>query len=536
MLKHASHFSGVLAEGEILFDTHFGYLLDHLCRQKDCLLPQSPQTIDNLLALGEIMVKEATGEDFDKGLMLDPQGLNPPDTESPSISDSSIPSIYTFLGQFIDHDITARTDRNGNVTNISNPDGTARYLEPNDPDFIIENLKNGRRPHLDLDSVFGDGPSLLMGTYQTEADHFYDGDLQLKLNASGIFDLPRKTTEEVKLGKCAALIADARNDENLNLSQLHAVFLKAYNKIYNNLSAADAPNKESKYILARKLLRWAYQYIVLNDYLFQVCIPAVVEDTLYNGPYYYNLSKGTFMPLEFSVAGFRFGHSMIRQNFKVNSTSSATISELLNFKNMDVIFNKEECTLKSDWVIDWKFYAPINGTNPTNKARKIDPKIVRGLFELDRRPPTQILAKLTQRNLIRGYSLSIPTGQSVAKAMQIVPLRPEDILDNPNFLQEDKDLLTTSCFTQKTPLWFYILQEAHLHADGESLGAVGSRLVAETLVGLVKYDPNGYLSNSCHPAIICNKTTGKIDGIELPTGGRPKRIQNISDLLEYVNP
>ena len=365
--------------------------------------------------------------------------------------------------------------------------------------------------------------------YTTEADVFYEGDLSLKIqDDDGYFDLPRKKDGDglkVKLRNCAALIADARNDENLNLSQLHAVFLAAYNRIY----ASSPGSPREKYIYARKILRWIYQFIVIDDYLPRVCMKDIVADTLINGPYYYNLSKGIFMPLEFSVAGFRFGHSMIRQDFQVNEDKKLSITELLNFRTKDgeKLIDEKECRLKKEFIIDWSFY--VDGGD--NKARKIDPKIVEGLFSLGDRPPTHVLAKLTQRNLLRGYSLSIPTGQSVAKAMQTQPLSTEQILENSKFGPEDKDFLLTSGFTHKTPLWFYILQEAYAHTGGNTLGVVGSRLVAETLIGLVKYDPNSYLNNLDHDSVI--HENGKVKGILVPD--RPRNpINYMEELINYA--
>ena len=45
-----------------------------------------------------------------------------------------------------------------------------------------------------------------------------------------------------------------------------------------------------------------------------------------------------------------------------------------------------------------------------------------------------------------------------------------------------------------TPLWFYILREAELPPyNTERLGAVGGRIMAEVIVGLLQRDPNSYL-------------------------------------------
>lgn len=63
-------------------------------------------------------------------------------------------------------------------------------------------------------------------------------------------------------------------------------------------------------------------------------------------------------------------------------------------------------------------------------------------------------------------------------------------------------------FAGRTPLWYYILREAELTAAGQDaagqpvgsshLGAVGGRLVAEVLIGLLAGDPLSSLSVQPH--------------------------------------
>jgi hypothetical protein len=48
-------------------------------------------------------------------------------------------------------------------------------------------------------------------------------------------------------------------------------------------------------------------------------------------------------------------------------------------------------------------------------------------------------------------------------------------------------------FKEPAPLWYYILREAEIREDGERLGGVGGRIVAEVLLGLLKGDPLSYL-------------------------------------------
>ena len=48
-------------------------------------------------------------------------------------------------------------------------------------------------------------------------------------------------------------------------------------------------------------------------------------------------------------------------------------------------------------------------------------------------------------------------------------------------------------FAEHAPLWYYVLREASLRADGRRLGPVGGRIVAEVLIGLLEGDPFSYL-------------------------------------------
>lgn len=529
MLKNVTHSGGVEDVEEILFTTPFGYMFPDAAGSEECLLPVSERSLDALLALGEAM-GDAT---------------HPPKSDL----DSKIPAVFTYLGQFIDHDVTARTDRETDFSRISQADGQPRPMTPVAPAQVAAALKNGRRPQLDLDSLYGDGPGLIKGV-KTEAAELYDGaggKLKLVDRGGGRVEVPREGRR--------ALIGDGRNDENVNVSQLHAAFAALHNAVVDRLSApknSGIPAGIWKYSKARQIVRWVYQYIVVHDYLPRVCDPGVVNDVLRNGPYFFGPGTGgeeLFMPLEFSVAGFRFGHSMIRPSYRIGAGSATTkIEDILGVSATrpaakDLLEESGGAwRLKEKNLVHWSNFIDFGGRSKPQFARKIDPLISDGLFELpfeDDALAMAMIRHLAQRNLCRGYLLSIPTGQAVAAAMGVEPLTDGALYDKGKKGEPIRDALGYGRFLRRTPLWYYVLREAQVQKHGETLGEVGSRLVAETIVGFLKHDPNsfwnnGYLSNPSSGFWSKLAWHGRVgpDGIKVP--GRRKPIASLADMIDYA--
>ncbi len=498
-----SHFGGVDVGGEITFFTPFNYLFPQLARDPDSLVMDNNKTADLMVELGEAMTEFQLGADA-------------------GAFDGTAPAVFTYLGQFIDHDLTARTDRATETSDVEDPS----FVKRRHPDCIITELLNGRRPHFDLDSVYGDGPGMVPGKSVSVAEEFglYDGG-KLKVTdiAPNRVDIPRGPDGSSR-------IADGRNDENLNISQLHAAFHAFHNKVFDALP--NAMTDLAKYARARQLTRWAYQYLVIEEYLRVICIDEVVDDTLANGPRHFGHTAGRgdiFMPLEFSVAAFRFGHTMVRPDYQLNANQNRTIGDIFfpgrpggsgdnppTAGNADDLLNGG--VLNPDFAIDWEHYVP-NGTGPVQLARKFDLRLSMGLDRLDFEPMLRVLAS---RNLLRSFSLSIPTGQAMARAMGLVPVSEADIVTGarPAF----EAVLSQNELKTRTPLWYYILREAEIHTNGLTLGELGSRIVCETMVGLMASNPNSYLNNPHADAV-------RTDGIEVAPG---VVVSDIRSFLEFA--
>lgn len=524
----------LLARADVDEDaTPFDYLFPALPTQAEKLLPaDNPAVVVLALKLlGDSMVED------------------PPLPEDPlqSTNNSVIPPVYTYWGQFIDHDLTANTDRSSDIGDVTNPN-----LQPIPPDVVIRDLKNLRTPTLNLDSVYADGPTL-GGAPRTAAAGFYHGvKFRIGANATQVppipataevpppvtdlhRDLPRigplldgkiikeeeipDTIREKPNFRFNAFVGDLRNDENLIVAQLHLAFLRFHNEVVDWLEKHEGGcNEVELFERARKLVQWHYQWLVVHDFLRTVTLSGVVDKVLLRGPQFYALRNGEiFMPLEYSVAAYRFGHSMVRAAYDFNRNFGRPGNVLPNtsfdllflftgngFERQDgnVVLNPflgQGPTLPFSWIIEWDRFVDKGSSFADHFARKIDTRLappLRDIVNEGNQAATiairTILKRLARRNLLRGYLLSIPTGQALAEAMEVPPLTPAELTagNNPGM----NDILLEAGFLERTPLWYYVLKEAEVRANGNSLGELGSRIVCETIIGLLVNDPASYLN------------------------------------------
>ncbi|MBB4691232.1 peroxidase family protein [Paractinoplanes abujensis] len=477
---------------------------------------------------------------------------------------SVIPAVYTYWGQFIDHDITANTDRMNAFTDLRQPD-----LTPKNPAEVRANLSNLRQPALNLDSLYGDGPDF--AGVHTPSAALYNG---IELRVDDVFvsdqipgvrippeddlqhDLPRQlddglpadaTGEQRAKHRTTAVIGDARNDENLVVAQFHVAFLRFHNNVVKHLretSNGYQMSDQELFLQARDLVRWHYQWLVVHDFLKTIAMPGVVDKVLLDGNRHYVLEPGQepYMPIEFSVAAYRFGHSMVRgaydfnRNFGRNETGrpvlpSAPFGLLFAFTggHKQPFNNSSDSTLPFNWVIEWARFVDKGDGISDHFARRIDTKLAPPLADMqkeisaaDENAPDEIktmLKGLAIRNLLRGYHLALPTGQAVAAKIGARPLSADELQRGNS--PELNDALQP--FLEHTPLWFYVLKEAEIRCHGNFLGEVGSRIVAETLIGQLRADPESYLGQyrGWNPA----------KGVRLPNG---EPIVTITDVFRYA--
>jgi hypothetical protein len=351
---------------------------------------------------------------------------------------------WPIFGQFVAHDITA--DRSILLSHANTAE-----------------LRNARSPLLNLECLYGDGPTGHPFLYQRDDPAKFllglDG-ADLQRNADGI-----------------AIIGDPRNDSHMLMSQLHLAMLKAHNALVDEVRlAGTATGRE--FDEASRQLRWHYQWIVLNEFLPTLVGQTLADQVLREGPRWLRPGRSAFIPLEFADAAYRYGHSQIRHRYRLNSQTDPVplFPDLLGFR-----------AVPREHAVDWKLFFDAPGTPPAQRSKKMDGKLVRALIEL----PVAVTGEceiedyhsLAVRDLQRGQGVGLPSGEEVARHIGVAPLTAEQVG------------IASTGWKGETPLWYYVLREADACTGGHRLGPVGGRIVAEVLVGLIDADATSFRKN-----------------------------------------
>lgn len=430
----------------------------------------------------------------------------------PDSVDPAIPAGFTYLGQFVDHDLTM--------------DRTEAQLGE---DVNLDELVQGRSPALDLDSVYGRGPTdredrkfynedgLTLKLGRTTAAPFPPNDQGVNVELDG-FDLPRVGgTEGTLADRRLPLIPDTRNDENLVIAQTHLGFIRFHNRVVEELALKGLSGRRLFTAAHEQVVRH-YQWMLRTDFLPRIVDPAIVTDVFTNGRRFFEVRgrQGIrpTMPLEFAVAAYRLGHSMIRGAYQWNRVFNSggpgplgTLELLFTFTGVAGNFaggTPAELDdpnsgivdrLPTNWIADFRRLfdfteagrpdlAPPAATGG-NVTKRIDTLLVNPLTQLPAgtfggrgTQFPEIHRNLAFRNLTRANMVELASGQQMARLFRVEPLTSEQILRGNQGVSLDS--LTDqqkSTVTSTTPLWFYILREAEF--NGGRLGAVGGRIVAE---------------------------------------------------------
>jgi len=393
---------------------------------------------------------------------------------------------YTYFSQFVGHDLTHDN------TPLKGP-----YLDP-------ELTPNDRTPFLDLDQLYGGGPQRAPALYQGDP-----GKEMFKLGAT----TPTGYLRDLPVENGTILIGDqedARNLDNLVLRQLHVVFLKFHNEAVKQLSAKPSTiigienlGPGTIFERAKRLVRWHYQWIVQHDFLPRILHTGVWSrrprtiDPTSGSP------TGRFsIPIEFSLAAFRFGHSMVRNAYGLNCRQKRVVlPELMALGHRPSPFS-------DDFMIEWgRFFDGLPASGPVASSSFIDTSIAAPLHDLSpsiirlssKMEHSMEPARLPVRTLIRGARAGLPSGQEVANALvKRGIVKPRDCLTSAQLTRDtfnhSGSVLHQIGLEGNTPLFYYLLKEAEINGTGLTLGPIGSHIVAEVILGALMADADSYIS------------------------------------------
>lgn len=396
--------------------------------------------------------------------------------------DSTISAAYTYFGQLIAHDLT-------------------RSQFTDTPTKVI----NEASPALDFDTLFGP-----VGTDCKPAGKtICEGGLSLGYtqNEKRPLDLPRAANSH-------ACIADDRNDQNMMLAQM----VVAITQFHHCVKTLCHPKDDTEH---RRITVQHLQSIVLDDFARHLVPCPVIQDVRTNGRASVRPDIATEdfqIPIEFALAGFRFGHAMVRESYDLSIyLLGRRLEQVLTHTGRGGALQiGSEWRLPDDWSVNWQ-QVMATGFLYRHTALEIDAGLNFEMRELPGRlldetqPPANF--NLAERTLVRGHKALLPTGQAMVEQVN-EDLKARNIAlgtSAPTLLSvldatkigatkdhDISDYLVSDCSARKlsthTPLWLYILREAAIEREQpyarairyQGLGNLGGRIVYETLHAAVQ--------------------------------------------------
>jgi Animal haem peroxidase len=374
-----------------------------------------------------------------------------------------MPAGYTYFGQFIDHDLTF-----DNTSSLNEADS-------GNIDRIPTNL---RTPRFDLDSLYGDGPDAQPFMYGEDgASLLFKDSFENQCQLS----VTQAHQDLLRAPNGRAIIGDKRNDENSLVSQIHLSFIKFHNAVVAQLKMKTDLQGTALFTKACQEVRWAYQKLVIEDFLPRIVQKDVLKDlegktpderkniyALYTEGSDCHPGKRQNLPREFVVAAYRFGHSGVRFGYRLNTETSLSIFAPSNDPTQDSLLGFDPLP-NSHVIDDWGRFFPSTdytvvpsslGNEPQKNekgetildpavrlqfAYKIDPTLVDPLTvlppsvlptspnrggalgevndEVKSDPLSQPLPNpgrpsLALLNLLRGNSYKVQGGQSIANLLK----------------------------------------------------------------------------------------------------------------------
>ncbi|MDE4100067.1 hypothetical protein [Phaeobacter gallaeciensis] len=388
---------------------------------------------------------------------------------------TEIPAVMTYFGQFLAHDVT--------------------HLQWSTPESAWTNLRAGH--------------SLDFGTVLTQTDLSHPQNSNWNCHAGVSLGETTTTGEHRDLPRSLlpygqSCTSDARNDTNLALAQIIVLltrFLHAVRQHNPTLSVEQVGALTAQHL----------QAVVLDDYLRTICDPGIWQDIRDNGRslVWTDKTRPFYVPIEFAAAGFRFGHSMVRDMYAHwgDSDKFMCATTFLRFVHdpPDPANSLINGRLGGIWAHDWRAFSRLADAGDMVRAARIDPNIAfafrdlsEGHFALKTAPQAGATINLAHHTLKRQYTLGLPTGQQLAQLAGVPTMSAAEVLGTG--YSNIADAIDQAGFGSDTPLWFYILREAEFFQGGGRLGPLGSRLVCETLHAAIENSAASILTETGGPA------------------------------------
>jgi len=344
---------------------------------------------------------------------------------------------YTYLGQFLAHEIAPRA----NV--------------------------NSRSRQLDLDSLYPE----------------FDDAEKIDSSNGKFFTQPEtedKLEDLIRDSENKALIPDFRNDDQLILAQLHLLWLNFHNHLINLFDIHCTPDPDgplARYEEARRFTVACFQRIIVDDYM-DTLTDCNVRSLLWGGDKIdiLKIPHEDQLPFEFTHAAGRFGHPQVRSAYILNSDDPRQVS-------LEDLFlltgaNEDYEGVPNRFRIEWQLFFPKTDNDKREEAQKIKPFITPALRQ-------RVLVK----NFQAGIKKKLPSGQLLAKTI-INEFHKQEFYDHgvqENIVEIDdnqaaRNALEAMNLLEDTPIWLFILLESDASPTrGEKLGPLGSVLLIETI-------------------------------------------------------
>lgn len=363
-------------------------------------------------------------------------------------TNTGMPAGYTYLAQFLSHEINPSgsgegTVRIGGSVNLGIP-----------------------KPTITLASLYGDGDA----AYQAEA--YPNGKFILHADSAD------NINSDIFRNQDGAFIGDIRNDENYLLSQMHLFWQKFHNVTYSVIFDGIS-DQLKRFDATKEFVIFIFKKIVLEDFLKRLLDKDIYTLYCLNKAEYLLKKPLNQMPVEFLHSVFRFGHSMVREEYRIqNGKQQVPLGDLF------VLDHTSATRIDPLHVVDWGM---LFGEEPEyDKASLIDLKFARIMQEV---PKVGVIETkdILAMNIKADMVSMIPTAGEIIDWIRIFEpelayyAKLEEGLIHPKF-EDYWEAYNYSLQSECLPLWLYILMEYSEGAQGLKLGKLGSVIVAEVLM------------------------------------------------------